>query len=132
MSVIVFFKDTLENNGKSVCENNMKLKHNIPVGTLVEVQFSEWFGNGACIKSHARLYVVRHDRDCDGTPLYCLCKSNKPMSGVVIMDDIVLKGSISSAIINSFVTGILEEKLTPIEVTQEIMDGVGSLSWEDE
>lgn len=41
-------------------ENSLK-RHNIPVGTLVEIE------------SGARLFVVSLDRDCDMTPLYCLC-----------------------------------------------------------
>ncbi|MDE1834754.1 MAG: hypothetical protein KGH64_05455 [Candidatus Micrarchaeota archaeon] len=53
------------------------LKHEIPLGSLVEAEVSlyhsdpngaEVFLNGKC-----KLYVIGHHRDCDGTPLYSLC-----------------------------------------------------------
>ena len=53
--------DIIESNGKTVKENNMNKKHNIPIGCLVED-----------IETGIRLFVVYHNRDCDGTPLYCL------------------------------------------------------------
>jgi hypothetical protein len=56
--------------GKSYREENNEKVHNIPLGTLVEVDFDDSF----CDKpvSGLRLFVVSHDRDCDGTPLYSL------------------------------------------------------------
>lgn len=53
--------------GKTRKEANLEKKHNIPVGALVEVvdSWDKWNG--------VRLFVVRHSRDCDGTPLYNLC-----------------------------------------------------------
>jgi hypothetical protein len=62
----IFIHDLIEENGKTIKENNLELKHNIPVGTLVEVINIEKYKG-------VRLYVVFHARDCDGTPLYCLC-----------------------------------------------------------
>jgi hypothetical protein len=60
--------EIVENNGKTVRENNMEIKHQIPLGTLVEViglePDSDYYG--------IRLYVIQHHRDCDGTPLYAL------------------------------------------------------------
>ena len=50
-------------NRKTIKENNMALNHSIPVGALVEI------GSGA------RLFVRKHTRDCDGTPLYILSVS---------------------------------------------------------
>jgi len=43
---------------------NLEKKHSIPIGALVELE------------TGARLFVLRHVRDCDGTPLYTLdtCK----------------------------------------------------------
>ena len=58
----------------------MKKMHKIPIGTLVEIKIdpeepSGWDG--------IRLYIVEHERDWDGTPLYklgkkgnCNCYSN--------------------------------------------------------
>lgn len=52
--------------GKTYKEENLEKKHNIELGTLVEVDFDDPDKKGL------RLFVVRHDRDCDGTPLYSL------------------------------------------------------------
>jgi hypothetical protein len=48
------------NSGKTYREENTEKEHIIPIGSLVE------------LKSGVRLFVVFHERDCDGTPLYCL------------------------------------------------------------
>ena len=45
-------------SGKTWKEKNMELRHNIPITALVELE------------TGVRLFVVRHTRDCDGTPLY--------------------------------------------------------------
>jgi len=66
----------VEGNGLPVYENNQKKTHSIAVGTLVEVKYDNFFGDGACEVVHARLWVVSHGRDCDGTPLYCLSSKN--------------------------------------------------------
>jgi hypothetical protein len=47
--------------GRTYRQINAAKKHNIPVGALVEI-----------IETGVRLFVVRHSRDCDQTPLYCL------------------------------------------------------------
>lgn len=47
--------------GKTYREENAKLKHNIPIGSLVEL-----------IDTGIRLFVVSHNRDCDQTPQYYL------------------------------------------------------------
>ena len=49
-----------QKTGKIFREENNALKHKIALKTLVETE------NGL------RLFVVSHDRDCDGTPLYSL------------------------------------------------------------
>ena len=51
----------IEPNGKTIKGNNLAREHAIAIGQLVEVR-----------DTGVRLYVVRHDRDCDGTPLYSL------------------------------------------------------------
>lgn len=65
---LVFIGDIVEKNGKTVKENNLKKVHNIPVGSLVEIDYE----NDEEYKG-VRLYVVCLTRDCDGTPLYNLC-----------------------------------------------------------
>lgn len=69
---ITVFSDIVEENGKTIRENNLEIKHLYPVGTLVEVAFDQYFGGccGMAIKAH--LYVIAHSRDCDGSPLYML------------------------------------------------------------
>jgi hypothetical protein len=62
----IIIHDIVEANGKTIKENNLDKKHGIPVGALVEVNFEDFKGNGI------RLYVKKHTRDCDGTPLYSL------------------------------------------------------------
>jgi hypothetical protein len=46
---------------KTYREENAELAHNIPMGALVEHK-----------DTGVRLFVVKHSRDCDMTPLYCL------------------------------------------------------------
>lgn len=55
------FSEIVEENGKTIRENNMEKTHQIPLGTLVEVS-----------ESGIRLFVCSQGRDCDGTPLYGL------------------------------------------------------------
>jgi len=60
----VFFVDvnTIVNpeSGLTYRQENEQKTHNIPLGTLVELE------------TGVRLYVVLHERDFDGTPLYAL------------------------------------------------------------
>ena len=51
-------------NGKTIRQANNEKQHEVPLGTLVELNFGEYRG--------VRLYVAHHSRDCDGTPLYDL------------------------------------------------------------
>ena len=105
--------DLVESNGKTIRQNNMAKEHNIPLGTLVEVKFHQWLGHGACQKIHARLFVVGHNRDCDGTPLYSIGRWT------------------SFPKIDSH-SGFTEDRLSVIEITQDLLDGYGCLEWEDE
>ncbi len=114
--------DIVEPNGKTIKENKLEEHHKIPVGTLVEVKYDSWHGDGACEKVHARLWVVHHARDCDGTPLYVLGKYR----GVVF--DPMSPHLYAWGTVN----GICEEQITPVEVTQALRDGYGALDWDDE
>ena len=72
MSGMINVADIVEKNGKTVRQNNMEIGHEIPLGALVEIDCEcqpDWQG--------CRLFVVRHDRDCDGTPLYSLGKKGE-------------------------------------------------------
>jgi hypothetical protein len=59
----VLFKDLPDSDhpGKTIGEVNLEKKHNIPEGSLVEVE-----------RTGIRLFVVNCGRDCDNTPLYWL------------------------------------------------------------
>lgn len=66
---IFMIHDIIESNGKTIKENNLEKRHNISIGALVELILQnddEYDSKGV------RLYVKRHTRDCDGTPLYSL------------------------------------------------------------
>lgn len=56
--------------GKTYRQENNEKTHNIPLGALVEVDFNDEYCETP--KKGLRLFVVRYDRDCDGTPLYSL------------------------------------------------------------
>lgn len=59
-----------QETGKTYKEENLEKTHNIPIGALVEVDFDDSFLEDPV--SGLRLWVVAHERDCDGTPLYAL------------------------------------------------------------
>jgi hypothetical protein len=59
--ITINIKDIVEENGLTTEQNNLNKKHNIKIGSLVELE------NGV------RLFIVKCSRDCDGTPLYYLC-----------------------------------------------------------
>ncbi len=90
-----------------------KQAHAIPVNTLVEVKYYEWYGDGACSKVHARLFVAEHVRDCDGTPMYNL--SPRPWEYAKV----------------GLVIGLYEEFLTPVKVDERLLYGHGALKWDD-
>lgn len=99
--------------GKTYRQENLEKKHTIPIGTLVEVKFDNWFSGGACWKVHARLWIVLHTRDCDGTPLYSISQWRHP-----------------SFAMSETHHGFAEGSLTPIEVTPQIHNGDDALEWE--
>ena len=118
---IIFMEDIIEDNGKTVFENNMEKGHKIPINALVEVKYDEWLGDGACLKIHARLWVYKHSRDCDGTPLYMLSKYEKKGTDEIVK----IFGRYTGVVIGGF----SEESLTQIEVTPDLVYGNGALKW---
>ena len=60
MIVVADLVDPDDPHGRTYREVNRANPHAIQIGTLVELE------------SGARLFVVMHTRDCDGTPLYSL------------------------------------------------------------
>jgi hypothetical protein len=126
---IINVKDIVEENGKTIHENNLEKTHKYPVGSLVEVKYDKFLGNGACKLVHARLWVYSHDRDCDGEPLYSLgewCPSKDP--------EAAFNWEFKSKAIRSAMLGIVhgfgEESLTLIPLTEHVMRGGDALSWD--
>lgn len=74
---IILFSDIVEANGKTIRENNLTREHLYPLGTIVEIdldisQPGTEPGIEINLKGTCRLFVVGHNRDCDGIPLYVL------------------------------------------------------------
>lgn len=73
---LICYSKIIEENGKTIKENNREIKHRYPLGAIVTVQFDQTSGQHESARigysGTATLYVVRHGRDCDGTPLYTL------------------------------------------------------------
>ena len=73
MTKITFISETVEQNGKTIKQNNLEKKtHNIELGTLVEITSDDTLCDEEDQHNGLRLFVVQHTRDCDGTPLYSL------------------------------------------------------------
>lgn len=151
---MLVLSNMVESNGKTVRENNTAIPHNIPVGTLVEVHFDEWHGDGACEKTHARLWVIEQGRDCDGSPMYWLCDKTIDVIETIVRETcteirheqppIRVPFSESSdgpdggtrrfwnfarSMGIELRGGFGEDSLTPVEVTEELKKGVGALDW---
>ena len=107
--------DPDDRQGRTYKEINLEKQHVIPLGTLVEVKWDDWFGEGCCWKVHARLWVIAHRRDCDGTPLYSLSRWSDP----------------AFATAHDAYHGFAEEELIPVEITDALKDGEGALEWKD-
>ena len=132
MTKMIPFSSIVEENGKTIRENNMEKDHNIPVGALVEVKMDSWYGDGACDKTHARLWVIEQGRDCDGTPLYWLSftPKHKWENIKVQFDEWTVDGDLAQKMFYKVCGGFLEKSLTVIEVTDDLVYGTGSLRWE--
>lgn len=128
----ISFGNIVEENGKTIRENNLLVSHNIPVGTLVEVKYDEWHGDGACAKIHARLWVVEHTRDCDGTPLYALSAWTKAAIEEISEIYGIKQDDFRIKMYCGIKNGFSEKSLTVVEVTKAIRSGEKALQWEDE
>ncbi len=60
MAEMIILHNLVEDNGKTIRENNLERSHKYPKGTLIEVE------------GGARMFVYKQTRDCDGSPLYTL------------------------------------------------------------
>jgi len=114
-----FIHNIIQENGKTTRQNNLEINHNIPIGTLVEMKNWEIGEGGSCIKYHARLWVVEHRRDCDGTPLYVLSIYKDPSI------------ALSVETLNIY-CGYPEGSLIPISITKEVEQGIDVLEWDED
>lgn len=123
----VVFGDMREENGRTIRENNLAVQHKIPIGTLVEVKYSNWFGDGSCQVVHARLWVIGHGRDCDGTPLYTLASKKKSA-----VDEVTAEfGKLFAEFTCGVVHNLGEESLSVMTVTPELLRGDNALTVEE-
>ena len=103
--MIEIVADIKQKNGKTIREENLERFHKIPLKTLIEVK-----NDGLPDHNGVRLWVVQHDRDCDGTPLYSL-SFNKNWEEDNRGSTMIYRESVLS--------GINEESLTIISNTPE-------------
>jgi hypothetical protein len=73
---IIMASDIVEENGKTIRQNNLERAHKIPIGALVEIISADDPLDVEPTRG-LRLFVVHHSRDCDGSPLYSLSFSRK-------------------------------------------------------
>jgi hypothetical protein len=134
---ITNFGDVVEGNGKSIRQNNSEQKHKFPIDTLVEVKYERWHSRGACEKVHARLFVVWHQRDCDGSPLYHLSSTPTTEWGSMTPEEVFgeprldLRLRLFAYDLYKIRINFGEHSLTPVTVTPELIRGEGELKWEE-
>jgi hypothetical protein len=106
-------------DGHTIREENAKLKHNIPIGAVVKVNIDTCFGNNTFIMGTAQLFVVGHNRDCDGTPLYSLASHKledlQCMADFIDPENKIPRAYRLHAVANIYETGYGENNLTEIK-----------------
>ncbi len=138
MSVrIINLSEMVEANGNTVRENNLAVGHKIPIGSLVEVKYERWHGGGACEKVHARLWVIEHARDCDGSPLYTLARTPREEWHQPTVEEwqrvpALSHPGLAGVAFHHPKCGFSEDRLTIVEATDAIRRGESVLTWEDE
>lgn len=127
--------DIVEENGKTIKENNMTKTHKYNVGDLVFVRSSTWHGRGrASVRFEANLWICALTRDCDGTPLYNLSPTHpddmKTVPRMIFENEGVgweAKPDIAKSMYYKVEGGYPEEMLTLVDDP----DTEKELSWED-
>lgn len=139
---IIKFSSIVEANGKTIRENNLEIQHKYPIDTLVEIKYDTANNFGSSSKVHARLFVCKHARDCDGTPLYWF--SDTPTNewlkhpNEVFFDEhdnprrnISLERLCKEA--HSVICNYTEDTIVKVvEQTREVLYGYDRLTWKDE
>ena len=67
--------------GTTIKEENLKIKHNIPLYTKVKylARTGQYDEQGNDVREEVTKYVLYHARDCDGTPLYVIGEKDQPV-----------------------------------------------------
>lgn len=118
MAEIMMFSDIVEENGKTIRENNMEKIHKIPIGSVVDVELDECLDYEpgteyeTFIRGKARLVVVAHNRDCDGTPLYSL--AGRPILPPIDNRSINHR-NFYNALVGYYTNGYSEGSLSPVK-----------------
>lgn len=81
---ILNISDMVEENGKTLKENNLEIQHSIPLFTMVEVELE-----ASDVENGLRYFVHSHSRDCDGTPLYRLTTDVKLVGKEIDLKDAI-------------------------------------------
>jgi hypothetical protein len=121
MPNIVFMKDIIEENGKTIYENNMDRKHKFPVGTRVYFEHETITTCGPKFEKGI-FEIYSQDRDCDGTPLYSLIsESNNVIKGWIDMgmDENILRKYIAQFGAYGCIHGIPESVLMEVPKLDE-------------
>lgn len=121
MSHVVFMKDIIEENGKTIYENNMDRKHKFPIGTRVYFEHETITTCGPKFEKGI-FEIYSQYRDCDGTPLYSLIsESNNVIKGWIDMgmDENILRKYISQFGAYGYINGIPESVLMEVPTLNE-------------
>ena len=70
--IITDVADVPDENGITARQRNSKMKHDVPIGSLVEFVSHPEDTDEDNEDAGVRLFVLNHSRDCDETPLYDL------------------------------------------------------------
>lgn len=130
---IIMFGDIVEENDRTIRENRQAIKHAIPLGAMVEVVYDEYLGDGCGRAVWERMYVIAHNRDCDGSPLYGLGRV-PPDQWLehyhTTVEEWQQLGTFDAKklLINAMVQsshGYGEDSLTVVEITDRVLKGYG-------
>lgn len=111
----------IESNGKTIRQNNLERPHAIPLKTLVEIVVA--VDDDYCMDKYrgVRAYVVTHERDCDGTPLYGLSQNRDVVEDEAVQGytDPQIKALVESLYRAQINSGHAEEGLRIIDLKRE-------------
>lgn len=125
---ILNYSEIIEENGKTIRENNFTVNHKIPLGSLVKVKIDiydrsfdipqqELHLSGECT-----LWVVSQMRDCDGSVLYGV--SNIPV--IPPENPFTHEWLKYAAFTKIWESGYSEESLSPTGIVKDLHRSIAS------